>query len=193
MPGRAARPRAVGPLPPFFQGEAEQCHVGRPLPFPGPWGPSWVPTAPSRPWVRLVVPSPVLPEPCWLGRGTPWFLELGGSPQGSSGGFRLFCNIPENHTETDSPAGTTQAHRNNQHLYLGWIEMGSKGHQARRAEQKFSLAEKCISEPGAWGLSVVQHVGLTGWTPSFQPAREGSGDKRGLVVGVGSRGQAALS
>ena len=91
------------------------------------------------------------------------------------GGFRLFCSIPENLTETSSPAGTTQADRNNQRLYLGWNEISSQGHQALRAEQKLSswLINASLRHAsgglGGGARRMAQHTWLTGWTGSFQP------------------------
>lgn len=65
-----------------------------------------------------------------------------------------------------------------------------RGHQALHAEQKLSLADKWAFEPQKWRprrqtLSRAQHLWITGWIPSFQPYEEGSGDRRGLMVGMG--------
>ena len=68
-------------------------------------------------------------------------------------GFKLFCGIPENLTPTSSPAGTTQADRNNQRLYLGWNGISS-GVTRRLVPTRSSLADKCVFEPQkveAWG------------------------------------------
>ena len=68
-------------------------------------------------------------------------------------GFKLFCSIPENLTETSSPAGTIQADGNNQCLYLHWNGISS-GVTRHLVPNRSSLADKCVFEPQkveAWG------------------------------------------
>ena len=96
-------------------------------------------------------PSPVLPQLCQGRGGLPQdsqqLLGRGLRPQkGTVRGFKLFCSIPENLTETSSPAGTTQADRNNQRLYLDWNGISS-GVTRHLVPNRSSLADKSVFEP----------------------------------------------
>lgn len=125
----------------------EQCGVRRPHPFLACGGPVGVTGCPPPcPWGGWWWSQPC-PPPALLPQGSQLLLGRGLGPQtGTVRGFKLFCSIPENLTRTSSPAGTTQADRNNHRLYLGWNGISS-GVTRRLVPNRSSLADKCVFEP----------------------------------------------
>ena len=145
------------PAASFLPGEAapwavEQCGVRRPRPFLACGGPAGVAGCPppcpwGGRWWSQPCPPPALPGRGGLPQDSQQLLGRGLRPQkGTVRGFKLFCSIPENLTETSSPAGTTQADRNNQRLYLDWNGISS-GVTRHLVPNRSSLADKSVFEP----------------------------------------------
>lgn len=158
------------PAASFLPGEAhsgrrQDVMLGRgDHPFPGLQGLPWVIGAPSCPWGGQWSQALSSPSPARF----PAVFRGSAAPRSEQGWGELQPLLQHSRKpQTSAPAGTTQADRNNQRLYLGWNEISLRGHQAPRTEQKLSLADKRIFEPQKWGcgggaLSMAQHTCFPG-------------------------------